>query len=116
MRYALVSDVHANVHAWDAVLVDLIARKAGHIICLGDIVGYGAAPAELLRSIGRNADTFVLGNHDAAACGLLDPAVFQGAAADVLRWTENTLDRGDREFLKNLPLRVEGIDGDPQPR
>ena len=90
MRIAFFSDVHANLPALEAVIEDARARGATHVICLGDIVGYGPQPAETLARLRAVADAVVLGNHDAAACGLLDPALFNDFArpeGDTLRLT-----------------------------
>ncbi|MBQ6245841.1 MAG: metallophosphoesterase, partial [Kiritimatiellae bacterium] len=69
MRYAIVSDIHSNLPAWNAVLADLSALKARKIICLGDVVGYGPQPEAVLESVYRHIDYFVMGNHDAVVAG-----------------------------------------------
>ena len=61
MRYAIVSDLHANLQAWNAVLLDIRSSRIDQIICLGDVVGYGPRPAEVLKSAYANIDHFVLG-------------------------------------------------------
>ena len=67
MRYAIVSDVHANLQAFEAVLADLSAQKADRVICLGDAIGYGPQPAEVLSLVHAHVHEMLMGNHEAAA-------------------------------------------------
>ena len=108
MQYAFISDIHANRQAWNAVLLDIRSQGIDRIICLGDIVGYGPRPAEVLESVHRNVDYLLLGNHDAVVCGKLDPSLFNQAAQDVLRWTGERINRQARRFLGSLPLSLDG--------
>lgn len=107
MRYAIVSDIHANLQAWEAVVADLYAQDADMVISLGDVVGYGPRPLEALEAIVSYADYFVIGNHDAAACGLLDPAVFNTEAERLIRWTAARLGKATL-LLEKMPYSVEG--------
>ena len=75
MRYAIVSDIHANIRAWEAVLADIRTQGVDVIVCLGDVVGYGPKPAEVLEAVRSVTDHFVLGNHDAAAVGMMDYSI-----------------------------------------
>lgn len=108
MRYAIISDIHANLQAWNAVLLDIRALRADRIICLGDIVGYGPNPAQVLQSVHSNVDHFVLGNHDAVICGKLDPSLFNPTACEVIRWTQAQLGKNAFTFLRQLPLTLAG--------
>lgn len=108
MRYAICSDIHANLQAWNAVLIDARSMQAGRIICLGDIVGYGPNPREVLESVHAAVHFMVLGNHDAALCGLLDPKLFTDDARDILAWQEQQLGAEAVAFLKELPLSLAG--------
>jgi len=108
VRYAIVSDIHANRPAWEAVLIDLRAQGVDEIICLGDVVGYGPSPAEVLESLYANVHHFVLGNHDAALCGVIDAAAFNDGARRLLDWTQGQLDAKARAFLHRLPLVIKG--------
>ena len=92
MRYAIFSDVHANQQAWQAVLADAFEQRAGTLVCLGDVVGYGPKPLEVLNAVREVTPNFVLGNHDAAACGRLDPSIFNDRARSVIEWTREQLD------------------------
>lgn len=108
MRYAIVSDIHANLQAWNAVLIDIGSQKIDRILCLGDVIGYGPDPAETLRSVHANIHDFVLGNHDAAFCGKIDTAFFNDHARHLLDWTRGQLNRQALNFFRHLPLSLTG--------
>ncbi len=108
MRYAIVSDVHANLQAWNAVLNDIRCLGVDEIICLGDIVGYGPSPGPVLESMYTHVNHFVLGNHDAAFAGKIDPESFNDCARIALDWTARQLDGKARDFLAGLPLVASG--------
>lgn len=106
MRYAIVSDIHANFPAWKTVLTDIADMKADKIICLGDVVGYGSQPVEVLESVYRVVNVTLMGNHDAAVCGRLDPDTFSPRAkAAVLRHREQLSQTG-LDWLSRLPLQL----------
>ncbi len=106
MRYGIFSDIHANRQAWDAVLADMYDSNVDVPVCLGDIVGYGPCPQEVLNGIKKVTGNFVMGNHDAAACGVLDPAIFNETARAVIGWTAGQLDDGSRTFLSEMPMVI----------
>jgi len=108
MRYALVSDIHANLQAWNAVLLDIRSMGADQIICLGDIVGYGPNPGEVLQSVHSNVDHIILGNHDAVACGKMDSSEFYDEAQKIISWTATQLNSKAKDFLRSLPLTLAG--------
>ena len=108
MRYAIFSDVHANRQAWDAVREDARRQGADTLICLGDVVGYGPKPLEVLTSVRESTPNFVLGNHDAAACGRLDASIFNPQARTVIAWTRERLNQEALEFLNQVPLQMNG--------
>ena len=108
MRYAIVSDIHANWQAWKTVLLDIRSLKVDRIISLGDMVGYGPNPCEVLESVYAAVDYFVLGNHDAALCGKLDSVLFNDQAREVLDWTKERVSRSALDFLKTIPLSLLG--------
>ena len=110
MRYAIFSDVHANRQAWEAVLEDIIKQEADTLVCLGDVVGYGPRPLEVLAAVRAATANFVLGNHDAAACGRLDPSIFNERARIVIEWTREQLDEDALQFLMQVPLQMDGQD------
>ncbi len=108
MRYAIVSDIHANRQAWNAVLIDIGSSRVERIVSLGDIVGYGPQPAAVLESVHAHAHHLVLGNHDAAVCGKLDENLFTDAAAEMVRWTRAHTNTQATDFLRGLPLTLNG--------
>jgi len=108
MRIAVVSDIHANLQAWNAVLLDIRSLEVDKIVCLGDIVGYGPNPAEVLQSVHSTVDYFVLGNHDAVICGKMDSSLFNPGARELIDWTRTRLGANAMRFLKTLPLALEG--------
>ncbi|MEI8242158.1 MAG: metallophosphoesterase family protein [bacterium] len=108
MRYAIVSDIHAHLQAWEAVLRDIASSRVDGIICLGDVVGYGPNPVEVLQSVHRHVDALALGNHDAVVCGKLDPGLFNDHARDMIAWTRAALSPKAVEFLAEWPLVLVG--------
>lgn len=108
MRYAIVSDLHANLQAWNAVYLDLRSNGAERIICLGDVVGYGPSPADVLQAVHQQVDHVVLGNHDAALCGKLDEDLFNDTARELLVWTRGRLSGNAQAFIRTWPLTLAG--------
>ncbi len=106
MRIAIVSDIHANLQAWNAVWLDLKSLKADRILCLGDMIGYGPNPAEVLEALHASADEMILGNHEAALCGYLDPVHFNPMAQACLEWTRSALSPAAVSWLRDLPLSL----------
>ncbi len=108
MRYAIVSDLHANLPAWRAVLRDLTASGADRILCLGDVIGYGPHPAEVLESVYAEVWRVALGNHDAALCGRMDASGFHQDAQTILEWTRKRLSRAALRLMATWPLQLAG--------
>ena len=108
MRYAIVSDLHGNLQAWNAVFLDLRSIGADCILCLGDVVGYGPHPAEVLQAVHQHVDHTVLGNHDAALCGKLDDDLFNDTAREVLHWTRGQLGAPALKVIGTWPLTLAG--------
>lgn len=103
---AIVSDVHGNIEALDAVLADLDRRGIGPVACLGDFVGYGAAPNECIDRLKPRIEVAVAGNHDLAATGRIRLGYFNPDAAKAARWTGETLRPEHRDWLHALPMSV----------
>ena len=104
MRYLVVGDIHANIHALDAVLA--AARPLGfeHTLVLGDLVGYGASPNEVIDRLHElESVTAVRGNHDKVAAGLEEPAEFTTVAREGAIWTATALSEAHKAFLGALP-------------
>ncbi len=105
MRLAFISDIHANLEALEAVLEDIDKQVSiDEIICLGDIVGYGANPNECAEIVRKKSGTILLGNHDAAAVNLLATHHFNSHAKIAIEWTAGALNNDVRSFLLSLPL------------
>lgn len=102
MKVAVVSDIHANLLALEAVLAEIDRDPPDELWCLGDVVGYGAQPNECVRIIADRATVCLAGNHDLAALDALDISSFSPAAAEAARWTREQLDDGSQEFLTSL--------------
>jgi diadenosine tetraphosphatase ApaH/serine/threonine PP2A family protein phosphatase len=104
MRTAIISDIHANEEALGAVFADIASQKADEIVCLGDIVGYGANPKECCALIQEKCGMILLGNHDAAALGKLSTEHFNVHAKIAIEWTADHLDAKSKGLLSRLPL------------
>jgi diadenosine tetraphosphatase ApaH/serine/threonine PP2A family protein phosphatase len=111
-RYAVISDIHGNLPAFQAVLGRIAEVGVDRIICLGDIVGYGPRPAACLELVARHCHDVVRGNHEEA---LLDPRIsagFNGAARAAIAWTARRLTPAHRRWVSDLPAMIEsGPDG-----
>lgn len=108
MRVLIISDIHANLTALEAVLADAADLGYDQIWCLGDLVGYGPDPNECVQRV-RDLDNLVclVGNHDKAALGEIDWGQFNADAQAAIRWTARTLTPESRAYLKSLPERLE---------
>ncbi len=105
MRYLILSDIHANWEALQAVLRHTRRRKFERILFLGDAVGYGASPNQVvdwLRSLGQKV-VIVRGNHDRVCAGLESAVTFNRYAREATHWTHEHLSPRNLEFLQNLP-------------
>jgi diadenosine tetraphosphatase ApaH/serine/threonine PP2A family protein phosphatase len=106
MRTLIISDIHANLTALEAVLAD--AGKIDAVWCLGDLVGYGPDPNECVERIrGLPNLQCIIGNHDAAAAGNIEVDAFNPEARKTVLWTQERLTPANKEYLKNLPERVD---------
>jgi putative phosphoesterase len=108
MRYAIVSDIHANLPAWSAVLNDIAREGVDGICCLGDVVGYGPRPGAVLASVRQHCENVVLGNHDAVIAGMLQASDFNRLAREAIEWTRERLGEEGREYFANVPLTLRG--------
>ena len=102
MRIAVFSDIHANLHALEAVLASIDAAGVDELWCLGDTVGYGPRPNECVDVVRGRADIALCGNHDLAALGTLDTTDFAGDARAAARWTQERLGPEQRDWLASL--------------
>src|SRR5436189_4842614 len=111
MRYAIFSDIHANLEALEAVLakIDEMAQEEPieQIWFLGDLVGYGPDPNECILKLRERTDVIIAGNHDWAAVSKIDLEDFSTAARISAEWTAEQLTEEHRAFLIDLPERLE---------
>jgi len=110
MKYAILADIHANLEALHAVLVDAKSQGCTRYVCLGDIVGYNADPKECLDVVRSMEMPCVKGNHDEYCSSELPLDDFNSAAAKAVEWTRRQLTEDDRCWLRELPLVLE-VDG-----
>jgi predicted phosphodiesterase len=102
VRVAIVSDIHANRQALEAVLDQIRAAESEAIWCLGDLVGYGADPDACVALIREHAQICLAGNHDLAVTGALSVEDFSDAARRAAEWTRSTISEQTRTFLETL--------------
>jgi len=102
--YAAFGDVHGNLQALETVLADIAEVGADRVICVGDLVGYGANPGECVSRIRDINAVVVAGNHDWAAVGRLNTAYFNADARDSIEWTRAHLSSENLAYLASLPL------------
>ena len=101
MRILIISDIHANITALEAVLAD--AGEFDAAWCLGDLVGYGPDPNECIERIAQLPSVqCIMGNHDAAAVNVIEVEAFNPDARKTVLWTQEKLTPANHEYLKNL--------------
>jgi predicted phosphodiesterase len=112
MRVAVISDVHANYRALEAVLNEIDGENVDGVWCLGDTVGYGPLPNECCAEVERRSQTCLVGNHDLVVLGDLSVGEFNHEAAAAAVWTAEVLSDDSRQFLQRLEPAgvVEGVD------
>ena len=104
MRYLLLSDIHANLQALDAVLADATAAGYDEVLMLGDLVGYGGDPGAVIdRTLALEPLAMIRGNHDKVAAGLEPAALFNDIARQSIEWTAETLSPEHLRMLAELP-------------
>ena len=105
MRALILSDIHANMDALEAVLAEMSDDTYDQLLVLGDLVGYGASPNEVVdRVFQLSPDILIRGNHDKVAAGIEDPVHFNAVAAEAARWTYDTLTEANRKRVAELPV------------
>jgi diadenosine tetraphosphatase ApaH/serine/threonine PP2A family protein phosphatase len=104
MRYLVLSDIHANLEALEAVLATADAMRHDRLLVLGDLVGYGADPNQVVERIRALAPHAIIrGNHDKVGSGLETPDGFNAVARSAIRWTQDVLTADNRDWLAALP-------------
>lgn len=104
MIYALISDIHGNIEALNTVLEKISEFNPESILCLGDVIGYGADPEECAQIVRERCDCSLLGNHEAAVIGQLDISYFTPYARDAALWTRDHVSKETIEWIADLPL------------
>lgn len=99
---AVISDVHANWHALEAVLEEIEREEPDELWCLGDLVGYGPRPNRCCAAVERRSAVCLAGNHDLGVLGTIDLDEFTGDAVVAASWTRGVLAEGSRAFLESL--------------
>ena len=105
MRVAVLSDVHSNLEALDAVLSAADGFGCERVLVLGDLVGYGADPDAVIARLADRGAVTIAGNHDLAAVGRFDATWFNEVAAAAIAWTTETMEPATRSFLNGLEPR-----------
>ena len=105
MRFAIFSDIHANLEALEAVFADARARRCTHFVCLGDVVGYNANPRECIERVRKLDCPAIKGNHDEEATLSASSERFNELAERAIQWTRDNLADQDKEWLRSLPLQ-----------
>jgi diadenosine tetraphosphatase ApaH/serine/threonine PP2A family protein phosphatase len=106
VRYAVLSDIHGNLEALRSVLDDA-DQRADAVLCLGDVVGYGADPIACVEVLGERATRLVAGNHEHGVAGLLALDWFNRYARAAVVWTRQQLSTAHRDYLAAQPLTAE---------
>lgn len=106
MRYGIISDIHGNIEALEASLRSLDKETIDEIVCLGDVVGYGANPSECVDLVRKLTKISILGNHDAAVAGRMDYSYYYDAARDALDWCKKELSEENISWLAERPYEV----------
>ena len=109
MKVAVISDVHANRHAFEATLEAVAESDAAELWCLGDLVGYGAEPDACVELAREHAAVCLAGNHDLAVTGEISLDEFSRGAGLAVQWTREVIAQENLEFLRGLsPQALEG--------
>jgi diadenosine tetraphosphatase ApaH/serine/threonine PP2A family protein phosphatase len=104
MRIALISDIHANLEALQAVLLDIEKRKTEVIHCLGDVVGYGSDPSACLNLVDKTCQIKLIGNHDHAALGESSTEDYSPVAKAAADWTKRAISDKDLTLMQSFTV------------
>jgi diadenosine tetraphosphatase ApaH/serine/threonine PP2A family protein phosphatase len=102
MHVAILTDIHSNLPALEAVLADIEGSDADELWCLGDVVGYGAQPDQCTKLVSERCALSLVGNHDLAVTGEIDTDVFSASAAAAVEWTQANSEKETLDFLRGL--------------
>jgi diadenosine tetraphosphatase ApaH/serine/threonine PP2A family protein phosphatase len=113
MRYLVLSDIHANLHALNAVLADAGEKGYDQVLVLGDLVGYGGDPAAAIeKTLALQPAAIVRGNHDKVAAGIEPATNFSQDARAAVEWTSAALTKRETETLAALPMGPRAVTDD----
>lgn len=104
MLYAFISDIHGNLEALTEVMSAITEIKPDRLICLGDVIGYGANPEECAQIVRDEVDICLMGNHEAAVVGNLDISYFTPYARDAALWTRDNITEATLNWITTLPF------------
>jgi diadenosine tetraphosphatase ApaH/serine/threonine PP2A family protein phosphatase len=104
MRLAIISDIHSNLEALKKALELIDKHSIDEIVCLGDVIGYGANPNECMELVQRRCNIIVKGNHEEAVININTADDFTDNARSAIVWTRKNLSSEHLEFIKSLPL------------
>jgi len=104
LKYLVFSDIHGNLEAFNTFLNSKIPKKADKLVFLGDLVGYGPNPNEVVDIFSGLKNVYgIRGNHDKVVAELESAALFNPVASESARWAQKIISPGNKEYLKNLP-------------
>ena len=113
MRYLVISDIHANLEAFETVLGEAKPHGYDKVLLLGDLVGYGADPNAVCDRVrDMKPDALIRGNHDKVGSGIESPEGFNAVARNAIRWTYDNLSSQNRDWLASLPAGPLVVDDD----
>ena len=104
MKFALISDIHANYEALTNVLADIDTQKVDKIFCLGDVIGYGTDPIACLDAVTKYCDIKLMGNHEYAALGLISTEHYNAAAKESSEWTKTQLSDNELSLISDFEM------------
>jgi diadenosine tetraphosphatase ApaH/serine/threonine PP2A family protein phosphatase len=111
MRYLVISDIHANLEAYESVMAAATPLGYERVLVLGDLVGYGADPNAIVEKVrALSPYAIIRGNHDKVGSGVESPEGFNAVARSAIRWTHDALSPENREWLANLPAGPTSVD------
>ncbi len=105
MKYALLSDIHGNLEALQAVLRDIESNQVEKIHCLGDVIGYGADPVACLDLVQQHCEVKLMGNHEFAAIGLSSTEHYNEAAQVATEWTRKQLTDHELDIINGFEIK-----------
>ena len=105
MKFGFFSDVHSNLEALEACILDFRAENLDKLFFIGDAVGYGPDPDKCVKLINEIAEVKLMGNHDYAALGLMETDYFNQYAAESMGWTKSYISKETIEIMSDFELK-----------